>query len=219
MDAAFAFAVTLLVISGNQLPRSVDDLIAALKNVPTFAASFLLLVMFWNAHADWSRRFGLDDAITRRWSLAMVFLVLIFVYPLRMVFSSLFAVASRGWLPTNFAPHAWTDVPAMFITYDLAYGGLCVVMWRLFNHALARQDVLGLSRVERIEARVSRLRWQWLTAVAAVSVLLAAGMIFSDFAHLGWLLGMPGYIFALNWFLRPLSRRLRARLANAAEGT
>ena len=75
VDAAFAFAVTLLVISGDHIPRSVDDLILALKSVPTFAASFMLILVFWTGHAQWSRRYGLDDATTRRLSLLLVFLV------------------------------------------------------------------------------------------------------------------------------------------------
>ncbi len=39
-DAAFAFAVTLLVISGEGIPGSYQELIVALKGIPAFAASF-----------------------------------------------------------------------------------------------------------------------------------------------------------------------------------
>ena len=35
-DAAFAFAVTLLVISVDDVPRTFDELIVALKSVPIF---------------------------------------------------------------------------------------------------------------------------------------------------------------------------------------
>ena len=45
-DAAFAFAVTLLVISFDQIPTTYEELIGALKSVPAFAASFTIIVMF-----------------------------------------------------------------------------------------------------------------------------------------------------------------------------
>ncbi len=61
VDAAFAFAVTLLVISLDGVPTSVEGLSAALKGIPAFAACFTLLAFFWYAHNTWSRRYGLDD--------------------------------------------------------------------------------------------------------------------------------------------------------------
>lgn len=216
VDAAFAFALTLLVIAGGQLPRNVDDLIAALKNVPTFAASFALIVVFWKAHVDWSRQYGLDDAHSRRWSLLLVFIVLIFVYPLRMVFSSLFALLTHGALPASFSIGAWTDIPAMFITYGVAYGALCATMWQLFRHAWRCRDALGLSADERIQTRLSLLRWQWLVVVAVASVLTSALMLAFGDPRWNALLGLPGYLYAANGLLRPLTRWQRRRLEAAA---
>ena len=56
VDAAFAFAVTLLVISAERIPDSVRSLVLALKQIPAFAAGFALLALFWYAHVRWSRR-------------------------------------------------------------------------------------------------------------------------------------------------------------------
>ena len=84
VDAAFAFAVTLLVISFDAIPDSVPALVAALKGVPAFAASFALLAWIWWSHAAWSRRYGLDDGRSVLLSLLLVFLVLVYVYPLRL---------------------------------------------------------------------------------------------------------------------------------------
>src|SRR5689334_21939870 len=79
VDAAFAFAVTLLVISLDSIPTSIPAMLVALKGVPAFAASFIQIMIFWSAHATWSRRFGLDDAPSQRLSLVLVFLVLVYV--------------------------------------------------------------------------------------------------------------------------------------------
>ena len=73
VDAAFAFALTLLVIAGDRIPGSVEELLQALKSLPAYALGFLLMLKFWTAHVAWSRRYGLDDATTRRLSLLLVF--------------------------------------------------------------------------------------------------------------------------------------------------
>jgi uncharacterized membrane protein len=58
-DAAFAFAVTLLVVGGGDaIPTNFDELILAMKQVPAFAASFANIMLFWYAHHVWSRRPG-----------------------------------------------------------------------------------------------------------------------------------------------------------------
>jgi len=56
-DAAFAFAVTLLVIGGgDSIPMSFEEMVRAIKQVPAFAASFANIMLFWYAHHIWSRR-------------------------------------------------------------------------------------------------------------------------------------------------------------------
>lgn len=57
-DAAFAFAVTLLVISIDQVPRSYPEMVRALEGLPAFGFSFALIMLFWHAHWAWSRRSG-----------------------------------------------------------------------------------------------------------------------------------------------------------------
>ncbi len=42
-DAAFAFALTLLVVS-MEVPRSYDELLARMRALPSFACCFALLV-------------------------------------------------------------------------------------------------------------------------------------------------------------------------------
>ncbi|MER3546282.1 MAG: hypothetical protein C4338_01270, partial [Rhodanobacteraceae bacterium] len=45
-DAAFAFALTLLMIGGGHVPTSIDQLLGALVDLPGYAASFALLCLF-----------------------------------------------------------------------------------------------------------------------------------------------------------------------------
>lgn len=60
-DAAFAFAVSLLVLSTDSLPTRFDQLTDALLGVPVFAPAFALIMTFRRGHWTWSRRFGIED--------------------------------------------------------------------------------------------------------------------------------------------------------------
>jgi len=156
VDAAFAFSVTLLVIALNGIPDSISGMLQALKGVPAFAASFAQIMMFWSAHALWSRRFGLDDGGSTRLSLVLVFLVLVYVYPLKILFGSFFAWISGGWLPQVALIRTLADLQGMFTMYGLAFGTLSLLMAALNRHALHGNVAPPLSAYERGHARGQR---------------------------------------------------------------
>ena len=195
VDAAFAFALTLVVIAGNDIPDSVDALVLAMKSVPAYAGCFLLIMRCWSAHADWSRRYGLDDTTSRRLGVLLVFLVLIFVYPMRMVFSSLFNALTAGWLPTGFSINSVSDVPAMFIMFAVAFGLLGTVMTALYWHAWRLRDALELSLHERARTRFEMMNWAAVPAVALLSLGLA--LTIPAVPESGVWVGMPGFVFFL----------------------
>ena len=152
-DAAFAFAVTLLVIAGGGIPRSYADLLTALKGVPAFAASFAAIASFWWAHRLWSRRFGLEDGVTTLISLAMVMVMLVYVYPLKMVFSAFAAYASGGRLPTEFVLTDPRDMLGLFVVYGVGFAAQTGMLALLHLRGLKAGDELGLDDVERLRTR------------------------------------------------------------------
>src|SRR3546814_2568670 len=149
VDAAFAFAVTLLVISIDEIPDSRAALVLALKAVPSFAACFAMIAMFWAAHARWSRRYGFDDAASTTLSLLLVFVVLVYVYPLRLQFGVFFAWVTGGWLPSPMRIKSAADVGFMFLVYGLAFAMMSLCMLGLYAHAWRRRDAVGLDAGER----------------------------------------------------------------------
>ncbi len=197
VDGAFAFALTLLAIAGDHIPGSVGELVDAIKGVPAFAMSFLLIVQVWSGHVEWSRRFGLDDAPSRRLSLLLVLLVLVFVYPMKMVFSALFSGLSGGYLPANFTIGSYAEVTTLFVTFGVAFGSLGLTLFLLYLHAWKQRDALELDLGERILARARMTCWALIPAVAAVSIALALWLF--GRSESGWWNGLPGYIyFSLN---------------------
>ncbi|HMM66698.1 MAG TPA: TMEM175 family protein [Dokdonella sp.] len=213
-DAAFAFAITLMVISIDAIPDTAEKLVDALKSVPAFAASFMLIVLFWRGHADWSRRFGMNDRYSQRLSLLLVFIVLVFIYPLRMVFSSFFPFVTGGWLPAQIHLETVSDVRAMFIVFAVGFGSMGASMCLLYRHAWSRRDDLGLDAVERLQTRYAALRWALIPVVSVLSLGISVFLL-REGTTSNLLMAMPGLIFfALNIAHVLLGRRLRrARMA------
>ena len=196
VDAAFAFAVSMLVISVGSVPASMAELQLALRNVPAFAASFALIMVFWHGHEAWSRRYGLDDAVSARISILLVFAVLVFVYPLRILFGGFFAWITGGWLPTPVEIRTIEDLRWFFGSFAVAFGCMGALMAWLTWHAERKADALALDPSERLTTRLELVRWTMIPVVAAISLgltlLLQPGVP-------NWLGGMPGMIyFVLN---------------------
>jgi uncharacterized membrane protein len=174
VDAAFAFAVTLLVISIGHVPQSVGDLVQALRGVPAFAASFYIVSRFWQAHRAWSRHYGIEDAYGVRLSLALVFLMLVYVYPLRMVADLTFASFSGGALEeTPIVVHSVSDLRTIYVVFGIGYALTGAIFVLLHRHALNLADALALTPAERIRTRTICRRWTGVIALACLSAVLA----------------------------------------------
>jgi len=203
------------VIAGAEVPDSIPKLEFALKSVPTFAASFLMVIVFWSGHEIWTRRYGLDDRRSRQLGLLLIFLVLVYVYPLKMLFGALFAWLSNGFLPARFVIESVGQLRAVYYAYALAFGTLGGVMALLYRNAWEQRERLALSAFEQRATRREILRWSLLPAFSGLSLLLAWTMPESPN---GWQAGLPGLVyFALHGCTRWLQHvSARDRLAEAA---
>ncbi len=226
VDAAFAFAVTLLVISIDAIPESIDDLTRALRGVPAFGVSFAMVALFWLAHARWSRRYGLEDTVSTLLSLSLVFLVLVFVYPLKMMFSSFMAWISSGRLSPDalLVPEAgssaFVHVLIMFVIYGLVFVTLSACLLGLYLRAWQRRQQLALDGNERAMTLGEIYGLLWFVVVGVLSVLLAwllMNVLPPDLsARHGWLVGLPGILYSLLG-LTGVADALGQRRSRAAE--
>lgn len=224
VDAAFAFSMTMLVIFYNQLPDTAAELRHALRRVPSFAICFILLVQFWSAHNRWSRRFGLEDRTSAVLSLGFLMVVLVWVYPLRMVISSGLSILSGGLLPSELGidkAHWLLDLQTAFMVYTVGYGLLSWLLWRLNAHALRNARALGLDagecHVTLTEIGMERIRT--MAAVLSLSLSLAIlalpqAMLAGSGALAPLLASLPMFVYAgMGAVLgRYGGRRRRARM-------
>lgn len=135
VDAAFAFSVTLLIISDGA-PDSLDALLTALLRAPAFAMSFSLIAMFWLAHREYSRLAGGSNAWSTSLSLAMVFTVLVYVFPLRVLSESALHALSGGFLPGRALLGSFDDLRILYVVYASAFVVLSTLYVLLFSAAV-----------------------------------------------------------------------------------
>ena len=227
VDAAFAFALTLLVIAGDSLPDSFAELRGALRRTPVFVLCFVLIAMFWSGHNRWSRRFGLEDGWSTVLSMAFVLAVLVYVYPLRMVIASGLHFMTRGFVPADMtftADTAMYDLQTAFIIYGLGFSVLAAILLLLNRHALARGEHLQLDAAERIETRGEFVIQGMLAGTGLLSVLLAAWLLrYDDPRASPVTAGLPMYAYMLLGVVIPVyasgvEKRKRAALAAAGAG-
>jgi len=216
VDAAFAFAVTLLVISIGHVPASVEELVQALRGLPAFAASFFVISRLWLAHRHWSRRYGIEDDYATRLSVALVFIVLVYVYPLRMVAELTLASLSGGALaetpPVTLT--TVTELRTLYVVFGVGYALAGLVFLLLHRHALERADALGLTREERIRTETICLRWASVIAIALLSTLGGIVLPMGRGESLPFDL-VPGLVYVLLFVVFATLRRRERRVLEA----
>jgi uncharacterized membrane protein len=173
MDAAFAFTTTMLVISVGEIPKSFPELILALKEIPSFASSFFIIMLFWSSHRSWSRRYGLEDTVTILISTSLILVLLIYVYPLRLMFSALFAWISGGWLPSRFTIQTYDELIGLFIIYGMGLMAMAGLMALLYLRARFAKNPLKLNRVEILKTDLEIVSFVVVSGTGLVSVLFA----------------------------------------------
>jgi hypothetical protein len=206
-DAAFAFALTLLVVSLDP-PASLAQLQSALRDVPAFLLSAALLMMFWWGHHEWSRRFGLDDGPTVLLSCALVCTVLVYVYPLRFVFGAMMTWIGRlSGLPLGSGAQRLEgveDVNRLFVVYGLGFVAMCIVLVLLNLHAWRRREQLELDAVERHLLRAEMGAWLIVASVGMLSIVM--GLLLPP----AWV-GAPGWAYMVLPVAMPLYGRASGR--------
>ena len=154
-DAAFAFAVTLLVILVDDVPATYDEFMMALQSVPVFLLCFAQLMIFWWGHHMWSRRYGLEEGWDVVFSLALVATVLVYVYPLRVI-ATAFVWNLRGAQTSQGFEISLPQLGNMFIVFGIGFAVLAGLIAAHFIRAYTLRRALGLNPLEELLTRDTR---------------------------------------------------------------
>jgi uncharacterized membrane protein len=170
-DAAFAFAITLLVVS-LEVPRDFDQLLDVLKGIPSFAVCFAILVWLWVAHFKFFRRYGLEDRITIALNSVLLFVVMVYVYPLKFVFT-IFMGMLTGIQPRNTGNIDSERVGELFVIYGIGFVAVFVILALMNVRAYMLRQELELNELERLMTRAEVVRCLGIASVGLLSVLIA----------------------------------------------
>lgn len=210
VDAAFAFAFTMLVISIDSIPQSPAELLILSQDIPAFVLSATLIGSIWLGHSTWSRTFGLQDNISIFLSLALVMLVLIFVYPIKLMVQASVVYLSNGSLGTDlFANPGWENnsVASLFVYFSFGLAVLSLLLLALYQNTLRFRVPLVLSRLEIAYCHQHTISWAIVCAVAIASCLIGLTADADNIAY-------AGYIYFALWGLFPLMHWLDTRSRN-----
>jgi hypothetical protein len=188
-DAAFAFALTLLVIGGSAAPANYDMLADAVAEVPAFAIGFAIIAMFWIGHVRWRSFRGAGDWLSVLLTVLLVFLVLIYVQPLRAMARSFSSFLGGSGTPFE------GDVGDLFLVYGAGFVAMAATTAALFFEA-RRNPALDGER--RVVARGEACIWLILTATGLVSIAMTTVEATEEFAPLAYAT-LPISIGLFSW--------------------
>lgn len=194
VDGAFAFALTLLVIAESSGGFGYGQLVEAVWRIPAFAAGFALIANFWFAHVSWRRAGGGSDTGAVLISLALVFCVLVYVQPVRVMTGTLTQLLTGGPVPRGFS------LSGLFTLYGIGFAAMSALTAALYAHAIRRGEIGG-------DARDGAVAWSVVAGAGLLSVALAQ-------LPMPWVIASP-WSYALLPIAVPLALR-QARRRRAA---
>lgn len=198
-DGVFAVTLTLLVVSAG-VPDTFQELWQVIRDLPIFLVSFALLLMAWQYHYLFFRRYGLQDGWTSSLNALFLFLVLFYAYPLKFLATFLWRLVLAEDTSTMFAmpggvpwhvgglgPREW-----MMLFYGFGIVGIFGVLALMDYRAYRLRERLQLDEVERFLTRGS-MRAHALTIAIA---LLSVGIVLGG--------GQPGWAGIVYFLMAPL---------------
>jgi uncharacterized membrane protein len=163
-DAVFGFAVTLLVVS-LAVPRTFDELATSLSGVPAFAASFALLAYIWYAQYAFFRNYDFEDAWVVVLNLVLLFVVLVYVYPLKFLYAAVFNPSQAVMRPEQ--------TPLLFVIYGVGFACVFALLMLLYLHAYRSRVTLTLSPLVVYQTQAAIWVYATTAAVGILSVVIA----------------------------------------------
>jgi len=202
-DSVFAFALTLVIVS-TQVPKSFDELYETMKGTLSFAVCFLVLFLIWNQQNIFFRRYGLRGPYVTFLNAVLLFVVLMYAYPLKFLFFLLLTsktyMLNGHLLPVINA----SQQPALMMIYGAGFTVIYMLFFLMYLHAEKNSDALELTPKEKFITRTTTWANFQLVIVGAIA-FAAAYFVPMEYA------GYTGYIYLIVPFKRFLWRTYREK--------
>ncbi len=202
VDAAFAFAVSILIIGIGDKVESFDDLLAAFSFVPAFLVSLIIILGFWWAHRQYTEIVSRRDKVSGAFSILIMFIIMVFVYPVSFLAQALLHWLTDAWLPgQGLHPGQIRTIYQIFGAGFALLSGIYALLY--FRATRGRIRMRLRSHFRPIALRASA----WWAACGVTSILSIITARSSGLEGLIWLPLVPYLIFLLlllaNYFFGP----------------
>jgi hypothetical protein len=186
VDAAFAFAVTMLVISFDAIPTNFSELVLAIKGIPAFIVAVMQLVWIWYAHNIWSKRFGLENPMAVVLSTALLVVMLIYIYPMRIMAQGMFSWYTNDYLPAGFELNSYNELSLMFVFLGIGFVAMSLVFVMMYRYAGSLKAELLLNETEYYYTQTLQIMWLGAAAIGGLSVIIAKTLPLAHVAFTGF---------------------------------
>lgn len=202
-DAVFALAITLVVLSSS-VPETFTELRASMADVIPFLLCVILLVIIWVQHYFFFLSYGLQDLRTIVYNMFLLFLVLVYVYPLKFLmrflvqfYSGLF-VDNDSFFENTFSERPVQDMHFLMMVYGLGAALIFFTLAMMYLHAYCRRLKLDLNDYEKQMTRISIRTNVLLGGIPTLSFLISV-----IFGPHGWVMAVSGFTYMLYPIIMP----------------
>jgi uncharacterized membrane protein len=198
-DAAFALAITLLLISTSP-PTNFDQIRKFVWEIIPFSLCIALLVMIWHQHFIFFYRYGLRNPTVIALNSIFLVIVLFYVYPLKYLTKAILIPLSRIFNQEMLredlkAMYSGSHMGELMIIYGLGATAVFGVLAFMYRYALSQSEELGLNHIEKFDTRTSMQANMLMGTIPLVSVIVAAILYNSPWA--GFYSGITYFLYVL----------------------
>ena len=200
-DIVFALAFGMLVSSSSS-PQNYTQLLDYLWQIIPVIAGFSILVLIWNAHFVFFRRYGVADNWIIVLNAGLLLMALFIAYPLRFIFDGLFGyllgAIAGDWSRMKQTGMDFQASASIVGLFAIGYAVTFFILALMYGHALRKKDVLNLNETEL--ALTKRTVWHYRLDVVTAFVVASLAVLTPIGPFAACLLGASG-LFApvLRW--------------------
>ncbi|WP_420317489.1 TMEM175 family protein [Ekhidna sp.] len=199
-DAVFAVAFTLVVLSST-VPETFDGLRKSIQDILPSFICIVLIVVIWFQHYVFFLRYGLQNTKTVSVNTLLIFLLLIYVYPLKFLARFLVELYSGliFGMPDNFMDNFGGEMNSSNMTLLMtAYGAGATLIFMaltwLYREAFKKREALELNEYELFATKVSLYQNLLMSTIPFISTIIA---FFHPFGYGALNFGIAGFIYML----------------------
>ncbi len=213
-DGVFALAIAILLISGS-VPGDYQELWLFVQDIIPFGVCILFIYWIWRQQCVFFLRYGFIDDKISFINLALLFFVLVYVYPLKFLMTWLiryfYALISGSIIEVSeelIQMIPMQKMPHLMIIYGLGFICIWWCLYLMYKHVLKHSEELKLTRIELYETRFSMNDKRYLALIGGLSVVLS---LLSILLKIPVGAALAGWVYNLIWIMVIIRIRKRKK--------